>query len=201
MFVSSCSDKKTDNGDSDSVSDSHEWVDLGLPSGTKWATMNVGANNSGEIYRHSSNRFDGRSVRPVLNDNNMAAESAASAFENLLDEVAEVNDFSYRESSVWENAKPTSATARLRNMEMTLAGAIDGKYKIHMNLAIDGYGNLTGIYYNDRYAETKDVNFMKLAGKQSGTNQLILEEYRSFRNLLSSPRVVLFWSVCSLFRW
>lgn len=44
MFVSSCSDKKTDNGDSDSISDSHEWVDLGLPSGTKWATMNVGAN-------------------------------------------------------------------------------------------------------------------------------------------------------------
>ena len=25
------------------IADGHEWVDLGLPSGTKWATMNVGA--------------------------------------------------------------------------------------------------------------------------------------------------------------
>ena len=28
--------------------DNHEWVDLGLPSGTLWATMNIGANNPGE---------------------------------------------------------------------------------------------------------------------------------------------------------
>ena len=28
--------------------DNHEWVDLGLPSGTLWATMNVGANNPGD---------------------------------------------------------------------------------------------------------------------------------------------------------
>ena len=27
------------------VADGHEWVDLGLPSGTKWATMNVGADS------------------------------------------------------------------------------------------------------------------------------------------------------------
>lgn len=27
------------------IADGHEWVDLGLPSGTKWATMNVGANS------------------------------------------------------------------------------------------------------------------------------------------------------------
>ena len=31
--------------------DNHEWVDLGLPSGTLWATMNVGANNP-EDYGH-----------------------------------------------------------------------------------------------------------------------------------------------------
>ena len=30
------------------VEDVHEWVDLGLPSGTLWATCNVGANNPGE---------------------------------------------------------------------------------------------------------------------------------------------------------
>ena len=30
-------DKWNDNG--------HEWVDLGLPSGTLWATMDIGANN------------------------------------------------------------------------------------------------------------------------------------------------------------
>ena len=27
------------------IADGHEWVDLGLPSGTKWATMNVGADS------------------------------------------------------------------------------------------------------------------------------------------------------------
>lgn len=27
------------------VINGHEWVDLGLPSGTKWATCNIGANS------------------------------------------------------------------------------------------------------------------------------------------------------------
>lgn len=27
----------------DNIENGHEWVDLGLPSGTKWATCNVGA--------------------------------------------------------------------------------------------------------------------------------------------------------------
>lgn len=27
------------------IADGHEWVDLGLPSGTLWATCNVGATN------------------------------------------------------------------------------------------------------------------------------------------------------------
>ncbi|MBQ2591613.1 MAG: DUF1566 domain-containing protein [Paludibacteraceae bacterium] len=30
------------------IENGHEWVDLGLPSGTKWATCNVGASNSQE---------------------------------------------------------------------------------------------------------------------------------------------------------
>ncbi|MBO7118910.1 MAG: hypothetical protein J6W03_01155 [Bacteroidaceae bacterium] len=34
--------------DSEPIDDSHEWVDLGLPSGTKWATCNVGANSPEE---------------------------------------------------------------------------------------------------------------------------------------------------------
>ena len=33
-----------DNGDNGSGLDSHVYVDLGLPSGTLWATCNVGAN-------------------------------------------------------------------------------------------------------------------------------------------------------------
>lgn len=32
-------------GDAEGVTDGHEWVDLGLPSGTLWATCNVGANS------------------------------------------------------------------------------------------------------------------------------------------------------------
>ena len=34
--------------DTADASDSHEWVDLGLPSGTLWATCNVGANSPEE---------------------------------------------------------------------------------------------------------------------------------------------------------
>ena len=30
------------------ISNGHEWVDLGLPSGTKWATCNVGASSPEE---------------------------------------------------------------------------------------------------------------------------------------------------------
>ena len=37
--LSSCKDDEPENPDT------HEWVDLGLPSGTLWATMNVGANS------------------------------------------------------------------------------------------------------------------------------------------------------------
>lgn len=34
--------------------DGHEWVDLGLPSGTKWATCNIGANTPEEIGMYLS---------------------------------------------------------------------------------------------------------------------------------------------------
>ena len=36
------------NGGTHGVLDGHEWVDLGLPSGTLWATCNVGANTPDE---------------------------------------------------------------------------------------------------------------------------------------------------------
>ena len=39
VFIS-CNDDK----DEPETPDNHEWVDLGLPSGTLWATCNVGAN-------------------------------------------------------------------------------------------------------------------------------------------------------------
>ena len=32
----------------DNFSQGHEWVDLGLPSGTLWATMNIGASSPEE---------------------------------------------------------------------------------------------------------------------------------------------------------
>ena len=37
-YLTSCKDDEPENPDT------HEWVDLGLPSGTLWATCNVGAN-------------------------------------------------------------------------------------------------------------------------------------------------------------
>ena len=37
-YLTSCKDDEPEN------TDTHEWVDLGLPSGTLWATCNVGAN-------------------------------------------------------------------------------------------------------------------------------------------------------------
>ena len=42
-FVSCSSDNDDDDNKNDVVSDNHEYVDLGLPSGTLWATCNVGA--------------------------------------------------------------------------------------------------------------------------------------------------------------
>lgn len=44
LMVSCGSDSKNSSQDGESNED-HEWVDLGLPSGTKWATMNVGASS------------------------------------------------------------------------------------------------------------------------------------------------------------
>ena len=41
IAFSSITDGPKDTG----IADGHEWVDLGLPSGTKWATMNVGADS------------------------------------------------------------------------------------------------------------------------------------------------------------
>ena len=40
--LSSCKDDEPENPDT------HEWVDLGLPSGTLWATCNVGADSPEE---------------------------------------------------------------------------------------------------------------------------------------------------------
>ena len=44
MFSFSCDDDKNEPA----VPDNHEYVDLGLPSGTLWATCNVGANSPEE---------------------------------------------------------------------------------------------------------------------------------------------------------
>ena len=41
-FVS-CSDDDKENASSNGTENGHEWVDLGLTSGTRWATANVGA--------------------------------------------------------------------------------------------------------------------------------------------------------------
>ncbi|MGN0186456.1 MAG: hypothetical protein ACI392_01750 [Paludibacteraceae bacterium] len=46
MFMSCTKTTGTENG--------HEWVDLGLPSGTKWATCNVGASAPEEYGDHFS---------------------------------------------------------------------------------------------------------------------------------------------------
>ena len=43
VFISSCSDDK--DKDEPVTPDNHEYVDLGLPSGTLWATCNVGADS------------------------------------------------------------------------------------------------------------------------------------------------------------
>ena len=47
-FVSCSSDDDDDDNKNDVVADNHEYVDLGLPSGTLWATCNVGASKPEE---------------------------------------------------------------------------------------------------------------------------------------------------------
>ena len=47
-FVSCSSDDDDDENKNDVVADKHEYVDLGLPSGTLWATCNVGASKPEE---------------------------------------------------------------------------------------------------------------------------------------------------------
>ena len=48
-FNSCSSDDDDDENKNDAVADKHEYVDLGLPSGTLWATCNVGASKPEEI--------------------------------------------------------------------------------------------------------------------------------------------------------
>lgn len=47
VFISSCGDDK--DNDEPVTPDNHEYVDLGLPSGTLWATCNVGADTPEEM--------------------------------------------------------------------------------------------------------------------------------------------------------
>ena len=48
-FVSCSSDDDEEEKKNDAVADKHEYVDLGLPSGTLWATCNVGASKPEEL--------------------------------------------------------------------------------------------------------------------------------------------------------
>lgn len=43
VAFASCSDDDKENASSNGTENGHEWVDLGLTSGTRWATANVGA--------------------------------------------------------------------------------------------------------------------------------------------------------------
>ena len=68
----------------------HEWVDLGLPSGTKWATCNVGTNKPsgvgnyyswGEIktkkeYHHDNYKYDGEWIEDISGYEKMDAARA-----------------------------------------------------------------------------------------------------------------------------
>lgn len=68
----------------------HEWVDLGLPSGTKWATCNVGASKPsgvgnyyawGEVktkkyYTHDNYEYDGESIDDIAGYEKMDAARA-----------------------------------------------------------------------------------------------------------------------------
>ncbi|MCQ2198091.1 MAG: DUF4988 domain-containing protein, partial [Paludibacteraceae bacterium] len=66
--------------------DGHEYVDLGLPSGTKWATMNVGASKPEDYGTY----FSWGEIAPALNNDysyyncNFAEESASTLLKNSV---------------------------------------------------------------------------------------------------------------------
>ena len=60
----------------------HEWVDLGLPSGLKWATCNVGASNPGDY----GNYYAWGEITPALN--NDYSEANCSTFGQNIGDIA-----------------------------------------------------------------------------------------------------------------
>ena len=60
-------------------SNGHQWVDLGLPSGTKWATCNIGAKSSEEYGK----TFAWSKVTPKEGDTRQRNESAGKQMSNI----------------------------------------------------------------------------------------------------------------------
>ena len=81
----------------------HEWVDLGLPSGLKWATCNVGADSPCDF----GNYFCWAGVTPVIRD-----------FEN---DILLGSEFVYFDRGAWRYTKYVT------NLE---GGIADNKYRL-----------------------------------------------------------------------
>ena len=92
----------------------HEWVDLGLPSGTKWATCNVGASTPGdygdffawgettakEVFLESNSVTCNKSYKAIGGDVNLDAAKANWRGSWRMPNWAELNEL--RQKCTWE---------------------------------------------------------------------------------------------------
>ena len=104
VFIS-CDDDK----DEPSAQDGHEYVDLGLPSGTMWATCNIGANTPEEYGDYFS---WGETAPKDLYD--------CTNYKWWLYEATPINDFSYLVKETWY---------KYYSQNWTDNGTVDGDFK------------------------------------------------------------------------
>ncbi len=75
----------------------HEWVDLGLPSGTKWATMNIGASSEYEVGKYfmwaNTTDEDNYILHPLYQNDRFVRYNGRDGNKHLLseDDAATVN--------------------------------------------------------------------------------------------------------------
>lgn len=163
------------------IIDGHEYVDLGLPSGTKWARMNIGANSEAEYgnyyqYGKGASQYAATSGQSEYSGTENPLSSAA-------DTVVQVWGGSWH-MPTWDQLKELTANT---TYEFTTINGINGGKFIAQN------GNYvffpaSGYYFNGSQSDVGSGGFYWGSAPNGGSSARLLNINSSSNSVITRVR-------------
>lgn len=145
----------------------HEWIDLGLPSKTKWATCNIGAKNSLELglyFVFDKNENKSNTVDPVPEQwGNKWHSPSKEDFEELVNNC-----------NIYQLGSGYLIVSKINNNSIFLPG-----FEVELP---DGSKDLFIDYWSNEFYDNKNVYALAIMGPNSRNEILWYTDYRAKEN-------------------